>query len=75
MYVMTYEALTRKLPTYLNKLLNYCSNETYNLRRNNTKLQRAKPDTDLLIKKSFSYTAAMSWKEFPNDITPTDPKV
>ena len=66
--VMTFKALTGLGPDYLEQLFNECNNDIYSLRSNNTKLALPKPRTNFL-KRSFSYRAAKSWNELPNEIT------
>ena len=57
--IMTFKALTGKLPKYLVELFTKCENENYNLRSNNVKLSLGKPKTNLL-KRSFSYTELLN---------------
>ena len=66
--IMTFKALTKRLPNYLTDLFTKCENDNYNLRSNNTKLSQLKPKTNFL-KRSFSYRAAKAWNELPNEIT------
>ena len=66
--ISTFKALIVNSPAYLTNSFNRCSNETYNLRSNFDQLSLAKPNTNFL-KKSFSYRAAKSWKNFPLTLT------
>ena len=66
--IMTFKALTKRLPNYLTDLFTKCENDNYNLRSNNTKLSQLKLKTNFL-KRSFSYRAAKAWNELPNEIT------
>ena len=52
--IMSFKALTDRLPTYLQELFIKCNNDNYYLRSNNSKLALPKPKTNLL-KRSFSY--------------------
>jgi hypothetical protein len=64
--IMTFKALTGRLPQYLVKLFTRCQNNNYNLRSNQTKLALPKPKTNFL-KRSFSYRAAKSWNELSSE--------
>ena len=66
--IMSFKALTDRLPTYLQELFSKCNNDNYYLRSNNSKLALPKPKTNFL-KRSFSYRAAQGWNELPNSIT------
>ena len=65
--IVTFKALTANSPNYLTEMFNFCSNETYNLRINFCQLSLDKPNTNFL-KKSFSYRAAKSWNNLPDNI-------
>jgi hypothetical protein len=67
--IVTFKALrpTANSPNYLTEMFNFCSNETYNLRSNFFQLSLDKPNTNFL-KKSFSYRAAKSWNNLPDNI-------
>ncbi len=65
--IVTLKALTANSPNYLTEMFNFCSNETYNLRSNFCQLFLEKPNTNFL-KKSFSYRAAKSWNNLPDNI-------
>ena len=65
--IVTFKALTANSPNYLTEMFNFCSNETYNLRSNFCQLSLEKPNTNFL-KKSFSYRAAKSWNNLPDNI-------
>ena len=65
--IVTFKALTANSPNYLTEMFNFCSNETYNLRSNFCQLFLEKPNTNFL-KKSFSYRAAKSWNNLPDNI-------
>ena len=65
---MTFKALTGRLPPYITDIFTKCHNEKYSLRSNNNKLLLQKPNTNFL-KRSFSYRAAKSWNELPDEIT------
>jgi hypothetical protein len=64
--IMTFKALTGRLPQYLVKLFTRCQNNNYNLRSNQTKLALPKPKTNFL-KRSFSYRASKSWNELSSE--------
>ena len=66
--IMSFKAVTDRLPTYLQELFSKCNNDNYYLRSNNSKLALPKPKTNFL-KRSFSYRAAQGWNELPNSIT------
>ena len=64
--IATFEALTGGSPTFLTKLFNLCSNETYDLRSNFDQLSLAKTKTQIfLLKKCFSYKAQNRETTFP----------
>jgi hypothetical protein len=63
--IVTFKALNS--PNYLTEMFNFCSNETYNLRSNFCQLSLEKPNTNF-PKKSFSYRAAKSWNNLPDNI-------
>ena len=65
--IVSFKALTANSPNYLTEMFNFCSNETYNLRSNFCQLSFEKPNTNFL-KKSFSYRAAKSWNNLPDNI-------
>jgi hypothetical protein len=65
--IVTFKALTANSPNYLPEMFNFRSNETYNLRSNFCQLSLDKPNTNFL-KKSFSYRAAKSWNNLPDNI-------
>ena len=58
--IMSFKALTDRLPIYLQKLFIKCNNNNYHLRSNNSKLALPKPKTNFL-KRSFSYRTAQVW--------------
>ena len=66
--IMSFKALTDRLPIYLQELFIKCNNDNYYLGSNNSKLALPKPKTNFL-KRSFSYRAAQGWNELPNSIT------
>ena len=63
--IMSFKALTDRLPTYLQELFVKCNNDNYYLRSNNSKLALPKPKTNFL-KRSFSYRVAriIRWSLF-----------
>ena len=65
--IVTFKALTANSPNNLTEMFNFCSNERYNLRSNFCQLSLEKPNTNFL-KKSFSYRAAKSWNNLPENI-------
>ena len=66
--LMTFKALTGRLPQHISDIFTKCHNENYSLRSNNNKLLLQKPNTNFL-KRSFSYRAAKSWNELSDEIT------
>ena len=66
--IMSFKALTDRLPTYFQELFIKCNNDNYYHRSNNSKLALPKPKTNFL-KRSFSYRAAQGWNELQNSIT------
>jgi hypothetical protein len=66
--IMTFKAVTGRLPNYLAELFTKCENNSYSLRSNNTKLKLPKPKINFL-KRSSSYRAAKSWNELSSEVT------
>ena len=59
---MTFKALRGMASEYLIQMFHVSDNQTYQLRNNNQKLYLPKPKTNFL-KRSFSYTGAVSWNQ------------
>ena len=66
--VMTFKALTNRLPDYVQNFFQKSENSKYSLRSNNVKLSLPKPKTNFL-ERSFSYRAAKGWNELSDEIT------
>ena len=66
--IMTFKALTNRLPHYAQNSLKISENSNYSLSSNYVKLSLPKPKTNLL-KRSFSYRAAKGWNELSDEIT------
>ena len=66
--IMTFKALTNRLPDYVQNFFKKSENSNYSLRSNNVKLLLPKPKTHFL-KRSFSYRAAKGWNELLDEIT------
>ncbi len=66
--IMTFKALTNRLPDYVQNFFTRCENSNYSLRSNNVKLSLPKPRTNFL-KRSFSYRAAQGWNELSDEVT------
>ena len=66
--IMTFKALTNRLPDYVQNFFTKCENSNYSLRSNNVKLSLPKPRTNFL-KRSFSYRAAQGWNELSDEVT------
>ena len=60
--VMTFKALSGMAPEYLTPMFHVSVNQTYQLRNNHPKLYLPKPKT-IFLKRSFSYTGAVSWNQ------------
>ncbi len=66
--LMTFKAILRTAPEYINNMFKFCENSTYNMRSNSCKLILGKPSRNFM-KKSFSYRGAVAWNNLPDDIT------
>ena len=66
--IMTFKALTNRLPDYVQNFFQKRENSKYFLRSNNVNLSLPKPKTNFL-KRSFSYKAARGWNELSDEIT------
>ena len=60
--VMTFKALRGMAPEYLTPMFHVSVNQTYQLPNNHPKLYLPKPKT-IFLKRSFSYTGAVSWNQ------------
>ncbi len=65
---MTFKAILRTAPEYINNMFIFCDNSTYNMRSNRCELALGKPSRNFM-KKSFSYRGAVAWNNLPDDIT------
>ncbi len=66
--LMTFKAIIRTAPEYINNMFKFCESSTYNMRSNRCKLTLGKPSRNCM-KKSFSYQGAVAWNNLPDDIT------
>jgi hypothetical protein len=66
--LMTFKAILRTVPEYINNMFKFCENSTYNMRSNRCKLALGKPSRNFM-KKSFSYRGAVAWNNLPDDLT------
>ena len=66
--IMTFKALTNRLPDYAQNFFQKSENSKYSLRSNNDKLSLPRPKTNFL-KRSFSYRTAKGWDKLSDEIT------
>lgn len=66
--IMTYKALNKELPEYINNLINLSSNVKYNLRLQSNRMLSTMQQHTNYKKKGFEFLSKTTWNSLPNII-------